>query len=94
MLDLLADGKNENIWEITYKIQPGKTWKLALFSEHRNDKNLEIDEKMTWKNLEWEGPFWESGDPELVGVESKGHQGKKENKKKMKEKQIGEGLKF
>ena len=41
MLALLADGKNENIWEITYKIQPGKTWKMALFAEPRNDKNLE-----------------------------------------------------
>ena len=45
MLALLADGKNENLWEITYKIQPGKTWKIALFAEPRNNKNLEIDEK-------------------------------------------------
>ena len=45
MLALLADGKNENIWEITYKIQPGKTWKMALIDKPRNDKNLEIDEK-------------------------------------------------
>ena len=72
MLALLADGKNENIWEITYEIQPGKTWKMALFAEPRNDKNLEkpgdwwkLTWKMTWKNLEKPGvgPFWESGDP-------------------------------
>ena len=41
MLALLSDGKNENIWEIAYKIQPGKTWKMALVAEPRNDKNLE-----------------------------------------------------
>ena len=68
MLALLADGKNENIWEITYEIQPGKWHFSPNHATIKTWKNLEIDEKWLENNLEKPGvgPFLESGDPVYV----------------------------
>ena len=58
MLALLADGRNENIREINYKIQPGKTWKMALFTEPRNPwyRGTAMPDKY-WVNLKIQTKF-------------------------------------